>query len=153
VTLLCPENSLKSKAAHAHANTTIRDKVEKGQVRLNLEGKTEQALEADCALVAIGVRPIVPSGLSIALDKKGFISVDDRYQTNVPGVFAAGDVIGPPRLAHVASWEAIQAVEGIFIEGFQPQRMKEFPGCTYSQPQVVSIGLTEKAAKEQGLAF
>jgi dihydrolipoamide dehydrogenase len=91
--------------------------------------------------------------LSIALDKKGFISVDDRYQTNVPGVFAAGDVIGPPWLAHVASWEAIQAVEGIFIEGFRPQRMKEFPGCTYCQPQVASIGLTEKAAKEQGLAF
>jgi dihydrolipoamide dehydrogenase len=128
-------------------------KVEKGQVRVDLEGKQSQALEGDCALIAIGVSPIVPAGVSITLDKKGFIAVDNNYQTNVPGIFAAGDVIGPPWLAHVAMWEAIQTVEGIFIKGFRPQRVKEFPGCTYCQPQVASIGLTERAAKEQGLKF
>ena len=83
------ERSLSKQGIKILTNTKVASaKVEKGQVRLNLEGKTAQALEADCALVAIGVSPIVPSGLSIALDKKGFISVNDRYQTNVPGVFA-----------------------------------------------------------------
>jgi dihydrolipoamide dehydrogenase len=120
---------------------------------VSIEGKQAQELEGDCALIAIGVSPVIPVGVPITLDQKGFISVDDRYQTNVPGIFAAGDVIGPPWLAHVAMWEAIQTVEGIFTKGFRPQRLKEFPGCTYCQPQVASIGLTERAAKEQGLKF
>ena len=128
-------------------------KVEPGKVSVTLEGKQAQVVEADCVLVAIGVSPIVPAGIPIALDKKGFIGVNDRYQTNVPGVFAAGDVIGPPWLAHVAMWEAIQVVQGIFTKGFRPQRIKAFPGCTYCQPQVASIGLTERAAKEQELKF
>jgi dihydrolipoamide dehydrogenase len=148
------EKSLSKQGIKIFTNTKVGSaKVEKGQVRVNLEGKQAQELEADCALVAIGVSPVVPAGVTIALDQKGFISVDDRYQTNVPGIFAAGDVIGPPWLAHVASWEAIQTVGGIFTKGFRPQRSKEFPGCTYCQPQVASIGLTEKAAKEQGLNF
>src|ERR1700732_1432052 len=148
------EKSLSKQGIKIFTNTTVASaKAEKGQVRVNLEGKQAQELQADCALIAIGVSPIVPTGVSITLDKKGFISVDDRYQTNVPGIFAAGDVIGPPWLAHVASWEAIQTVEGIFTKGFRPQRVKEFPGCTYCQPQVASIGLTEQAAKEQGLKF
>lgn len=148
------EKSLSKQGIKIFTNTKVGDaKVERGQVRVNLEGKQAQVLEADCALVAIGVSPIVPTGLPITLDKKGFISVDNRYQTNVPGIFAAGDVIGPPWLAHVASWEAIQTLEGIFIKGFQPQRVQAFPGCTYCQPQVASIGVTERAAKEQGLSF
>jgi dihydrolipoamide dehydrogenase len=148
------EKSLSKQGIKIFTNTKVASaKAEKGEVRVNLEGKQAQELQADCALIAIGVSPIVPAGVSITLDKKGFISVDDRYQTNVPGIFAAGDVIGPPWLAHVAMWEAIQTVEGIFTKGFRPQRVKEFPGCTYCQPQVASIGLTERAAKEQGLKF
>jgi pyruvate/2-oxoglutarate dehydrogenase complex dihydrolipoamide dehydrogenase (E3) component len=66
------ERSLSKQGIKILTNTKVASaKVEKGQVRLNLEGKTAQALEADCALAAIGVSPIVPSGLSIALDKKG----------------------------------------------------------------------------------
>jgi dihydrolipoamide dehydrogenase len=148
------ERSLSKQGIKIFTDTKVGSaKVSKGGVRVNLEGKQSQELEADCALVAIGVSPIVPAGVPITLDKKGFIAVDDNYQTNVPGIFAAGDVIGPPWLAHVAMWEAIQTVEGIFIKGFRPQRLKEFPGCTYCQPQVASIGLTERAAKEQGLKF
>ena len=92
------------------------------------------------------------NGIQPKLDKKGFVDVNDHYETSIRGVFAAGDVIGPPWLAHVASWEAIQAVEGIFMD-HKPKRAKIFPGCTYCQPQVASVGSTERAAKEQGLKF
>jgi dihydrolipoamide dehydrogenase len=68
-------------------------------------------------------------------------------------VFAAGDIIGPPWLAHVASWEAVQAVNGMFDAAFRPKKIETFPGCTYCQPQVASIGLTERAAKEKNLKF
>jgi dihydrolipoamide dehydrogenase len=121
-------------------------------VRLSVEGKKAETIEGECVLVAIGVAPLLPKGIPLKLDKKGFIEVNDGYETSAKGIFAAGDVIGPPWLAHVASWEAIQAVEGIFA-GHKPKRVKIFPGCTYCQPQVASVGLTERAAKEQGLKF
>ncbi len=66
-------------------------------------------------LVAIGVVPLLPGGkLKLELTERGYIKTDDRYETSAQGVYAAGDIIGPPWLAHVASWEAIQAVEGMF---------------------------------------
>ena len=122
-------------------------------VRVTIEGKKQETLEGDCVLVAVGVAPLLPKGAQLKLDKKGYIEVNDRYETNLSGVYAAGDVIGPPWLAHVASWEAIQAVEGMFITNRKPKRVKVYPGCTYCQPQVASVGLTERAAKEQGLKF
>jgi dihydrolipoamide dehydrogenase len=121
-------------------------------VRISVEGKKAETIEGECVLVAIGVAPLLPKGLQLKLDKKGFIEVNDRYETSAKGIFAAGDVIGPPWLAHVASWEAIQVVEGIFA-GHKPKQVKVFPGCTYCQPQVASVGLTERAAKELGLKF
>ena len=117
-----------------------------------MEGKKQETLEAECVLVAIGVAPLLPRGLELRLDRKGYIEVDGRYQTSVKNVFAAGDIIGPPWLAHVAMWEAIQAVEGMFTS-HNPKRVRQFPSCTYCQPQVASVGLTERAAKEQGLQF
>jgi dihydrolipoamide dehydrogenase len=130
-------------------------KVETGKksVQVTYEGKQSGTLEGDTVLVAIGVRPIVPQGLELKLDAKGYIAVNDRYETNQPGVYAAGDVIGPPWLAHVAMWEAIQLVDGLFVPNFTPKRVKIFPGCTYCQPQVASVGLTEAAAKQAGLTF
>ena len=114
----------------------------------------EQVLEADVCLVAIGVQPLLPGGQQkIALTDRGYIQTNDRYETSVPGVYAAGDIIGPPWLAHVASFEAIQAVNGMFEPGFAPRKVGVFPGCTYCQPQVASVGLTERAAKEKGLKF
>ncbi len=62
-------------------------------------------------------------------------------------------IIGPPWLAHVASFEAIQAIDGMFVKGFKPKKVGVFPGCTYCQPQVASVGLTERAANEKGLKF
>ena len=114
----------------------------------------EKTLEAEVALVAIGISPVLPGGsLKIGLDEKGFIKVNDRYETTVPGIYAAGDIIGPPWLAHVASFEAIEAVEGLFVPGHKPKQVTVFPGCTYCHPQVASVGLTERAAKEKGLKF
>lgn len=122
------------------------------RVRISLEGAKPQTLEADCTIVAIGVVPLVPKSPEINRDKRGYIQVDDRYQTSIPGIYAAGDVIGPPWLAHVASWEAIQAVEGLFTD-HRPKKVTLFPGCTYCQPQVASAGLTEQAAKEKELKY
>jgi dihydrolipoamide dehydrogenase len=114
----------------------------------------EQVLEADVCLVAIGVQPLLPGGnQKIELTERGYLKTNDRYETNVPGVYAAGDIIGPPWLAHVASFEAIQAVGGMFEQGFKPKKVTNFPGCTYCQPQVASVGLTERAAKEKGLKY
>ena len=111
-----------------------------------------ETLEADVLLVAIGVTPVLPPGLEFKRDPRGYVQTDDAYQTNVPGVYAAGDIIGPPWLAHVASWEAIQCVEGLY-HGKKPRKVTVFPGCTYCQPQVASVGLTERAAKEKGIAY
>jgi dihydrolipoamide dehydrogenase len=113
----------------------------------------EKVIEADVALVAIGVQPVLPGGALKFELVKGFLKTDDRYQTSVPGVYAAGDIIGPPWLAHVASYEAIQAVEGMVDAKFKPKKVGVFPGCTYCQPQVASVGLTERAAKEKGVKF
>jgi dihydrolipoamide dehydrogenase len=113
----------------------------------------EKTIEADIALVAIGIAPVLPAG-SLKLELvKGFLKTNDRYETSVKGVFAAGDIIGPPWLAHVASFEAVQAVEGMFDPRFKPKKVTIFPGCTYCHPQVASVGLTERAAKEAGKKF
>jgi dihydrolipoamide dehydrogenase len=114
----------------------------------------EKVLEADVCLVAIGVQPLLPGGsLKVGLTDRGYIQTNDRYETTVPGVYGAGDIIGPPWLAHVASFEAIQAVEGMFVKDHKPKKVTVFPGCTYCHPQVASVGLTERAAKEKGLKF
>ncbi len=113
----------------------------------------QETVSAEVCLVAIGVKPLLPGGLPLKLTERGYIATDGRYQTSEKSVFAAGDIIGPPWLAHVASFEAIEAVNGLFKPGYQPKKVNLFPGCTYCQPQVASIGLTERAAKEKGLKF
>ena len=133
-----------------NAKTTKTERTQSG-VAITMEGK--EKIEAEVCLVAIGVQPLLPDGkLQPKLTKRGYIDTSERYETSLPGVYAAGDIIGPPWLAHVASWEAIQAVEGMFGE-IEPRKVGAFPGCTYCQPQVASIGLTERAAKESGRKF
>jgi dihydrolipoamide dehydrogenase len=132
---------------------TAQVETTKKGVRVTLEGKSSETLKAEIALIAIGVMPLLPNGkLKPELTERGYLKTDDRYQTSLKGIYAAGDIIGPPWLAHVASWEAIQAVEGMFGKAV-PRKVREFPGCTYCQPQVASIGLTERAAKESGRKF
>ncbi len=118
-------------------------------------GGAASTVEAESLLIAVGVVPnldgAVSSKVRLELDR-GYVKVDDRYETNVKGIYAAGDIIGPPWLAHVATFEAIQAVNAMFGHAHQG-RVKVFPGCTYCQPQIASTGLTEKACKEKGLAY
>ncbi|MEM8494194.1 MAG: dihydrolipoyl dehydrogenase [Planctomycetota bacterium] len=123
-------------------------------------GKTE-TIEADHALVAIGVRGrfdgLFEDSLGVEIFK-GHIKVDYHapgtdYHTSVPGIYAVGDVIGPPWLAHVASEEAIVAVERMFGHTAPDIDYGSIPGCTYCNPQVASIGLTEQACKDQGIAY
>jgi len=148
------EKALTKQGIKILTNTkTTTTETTKSGVRISVEGKSSETVEADICLVAVGVTPLLPGGkLKLELTDRGYIRTDDRYETNAKGVYAAGDIIGPPWLAHVASWEAIQAVEGMFDE-IEPRKIREFPGCTYCQPQVASIGLTERAAKESGEKF
>lgn len=115
------------------------------------KGKTKDII-ADVCLVAIGVASVLPGGLEPELDRD-FIKVGDRYETSIPKVYAVGDISGPPWLAHTASFEAIQCVEGLFVEGKTPRKVGNFPSCTYANPQVASVGKTERALKEQGVDY
>jgi dihydrolipoamide dehydrogenase len=148
------EKALTKQGIKILTNTkTTKTETTKQGVRVAVEGKAAETIEAEVCLVAIGVVPLVPDGkLKLEVSKRGYIKTDDRYETSAKGVYAAGDIIGPPWLAHVASWEAIQAVEGMF-DRINPRKIRDFPGCTYCQPQVASIGLTERAAKESGKKF
>ena len=117
------------------------------------EGK--KTIEASTFLVAIGVmgnvEGLVADELKLEI-VKNHIKADAKkgYATNVPGIYAVGDVIGPPWLAHVAHHEAVACVERLF--GFADHSIDytNIPGCTYTDPGVASVGLTEKAAKEAG---
>ncbi len=111
-----------------------------------------EEITADVCLVAIGVAPVLPGGMEPELDR-GFIKVGDRYETSIPSVYACGDISGPPWLAHTASFEAMQCVEGMFVEGHTPRKVGNFPGCTYAHPQVASVGKTERALKEEGIDY
>jgi dihydrolipoamide dehydrogenase len=128
--------------------------VGKKSVRAELvAGDARTAVEADVVLSAIGVVANLDGVLAPTLKpelERNFLRVGDDYQTSMRGVYGAGDIIGPPWLAHVATYEAVNAVNGMFGHG-KPKRVRNFPSCTYCQPQVASTGLTERAAREKGL--
>ena len=149
--------AFKKQKIAVHTGTKVEDvEVGKNSVTMNLvKGEKSEKKEAEAVLLAIGVEAYTEGLLSPKVKPKsdrGYVVVDDNYKTSVDGIYAAGDLIGPPWLAHVATYEALQAVNGIFGHG-EPQRVKEFPGCTYCLPQVASIGLTEEKAKEDGVAY
>ncbi len=115
--------------------------------------KGEQTIECDQVLSAVGVAGNVEDiGLDVAGVKaeKGQITVDEFYRTNADGIYAIGDVAGPPWLAHKASHEGILCVEKIAGKNVRPINYNNIPGCTYCQPQIASVGYTEDAAKEAG---
>ena len=122
------------------------------KVTVDKDGRQE-ILECDKVLVAIGVQPNVEGlgleTIGIASDRSGII-VDDRMATNVPGIYAIGDVNGKMPLAHVASAQALVAVED--IAGLETQALDYayMPRATYCHPQIASFGLTETQAREQG---
>jgi dihydrolipoamide dehydrogenase len=110
-------------------------------------------LECDIVLSAVGVSTnlegIGLEELGVKTDK-GRVLVDEYYKTNVPGVYAIGDIVSGPALAHVASAEGITCVEKIAGHHPEPINYQNIPGCTYCQPEIASVGLTEKQAIEAG---
>lgn len=115
--------------------------------------KGEEILEADIVLSAVG---IVSNIENIGLEEvgvktdKGKVLVDDFYKTNIEGIYAIGDIVKGPALAHVASAEGIICVEKIAGHHPAPLNYNNIPGCTYCSPEIASVGMTEKAAREAG---
>ncbi|MFN8208134.1 MAG: dihydrolipoyl dehydrogenase [Bacteroidales bacterium] len=115
--------------------------------------KGEEVHEAEIVLSAVGVTPnlegIGLEELGVVLEK-GKVKVDEYYRTSVAGVYAIGDIVHGPALAHVASAEGICCVEKIAGHHTEPVDYSNIPGCTYTSPEIASVGLTEKAAREAG---
>lgn len=115
--------------------------------------KGDEVLECDALLSAVGIKTNIEGigleNLGIKTDRDKIV-VDDYYQTSVPGVYAIGDVVHGPALAHVASAEGIICVEKIAGEKPEPLDYNNIPGCTYCSPEIASVGYTEEAAKEAG---
>jgi dihydrolipoamide dehydrogenase len=116
--------------------------------------KGEEVLEADIILSAVGIKSNIENigledvGIAVDRDK---ILVNNYYQTNIPGYYAIGDVTPGQALAHVASAEGILCIEKIAGQHVEALDYGNIPGCTYCSPEIASVGLTEKQAKEQGL--
>ena len=126
------------------------------EIKVNMknrkDGKTE-TIVCDVVLSAAGVTPNIENiGLEELgiVTERGYIKVDEYYQTNVPGVYAIGDVLPTQALAHVASAEGITCVEKIAGHHPEPVDYNNIPGCTYCIPEIASVGYTEQAAKEAG---
>jgi dihydrolipoamide dehydrogenase len=119
---------------------------------LKREGQTS-TLEVERVLVATGRRPVLEGlghdRIGVAMNGR-FVAVDEYMRTNVPNVYAIGDVVATPALAHVASHEGILAVDHIAGKPVHPIDYLAVPNCTYSHPEVASVGLTERAARERG---
>ena len=115
--------------------------------------KGVEIVEAEVVLSAVGITPNIENigleELGITIEK-GRVKVDEFYRTNVEGVYAIGDIVQGPALAHVASAEGIACVEKIAGQDTKPVDYKNIPGCTYTTPEVSSVGMSEKAAKEAG---
>lgn len=118
----------------------------------NKKGEIETH-EAEIVLSAVGITPNIENigleELGVATER-GRVKVDGHYRTNVPGVYAIGDIVGGPALAHVASAEAICCVEAIAGLNPAPVDYSNIPGCTYVTPEVASVGLSEAKAREAG---
>jgi dihydrolipoamide dehydrogenase len=129
--------------------------IQEGRVHatVTLPSGETRILITEKALIAVGRRPVSEG---IGLEKlrvatsRGFIPVDESMQTNIPGIFAIGDVVPTQQLAHLASHEGILAMRHIAGEHTEPINYDLVPNCTYCSPEVASVGLTENAARERG---
>ncbi|MEZ5880117.1 MAG: dihydrolipoyl dehydrogenase [Nitratireductor sp.] len=140
---------------HTEAKVT---KVEKGansvKATVELKGGKTEVIEADRLISAVGVQGNIENlgleELGIKTDR-GCVVIDEYCRTNVEGIYAIGDVAGPPMLAHKAEHEGVICVEKIAgVPGVHAMDKNKIPGCTYCHPQVASVGLTEAKAKEAG---
>lgn len=150
------EKSFKKAGISIMTNASVEsvDTSGKGCVVTVKTAKGEEKIECDVVLSAVGIETNIEGiGLEevgIATDK-GRVLVNDFYQTNIPGYYAIGDIVPGPALAHVASAEGIICVEKIAGHHPEPLDYGNIPGCTYASPEIASVGMTEKAAKEAGM--
>jgi dihydrolipoamide dehydrogenase len=153
------QRSFEKQGITVHVGTKVenvrvkKDKVELSLVKTGESNSTE--VEAETLLIAIGVTPNLEGALSPKVKpelERGYLKVNDNYETTIKGIYGAGDIIGPPWLAHVATFEAVNAVNAMFGH-HHAGRVKIFPGATYCQPQIASTGLTEKQCKEKKLEY
>jgi dihydrolipoamide dehydrogenase len=149
------ERSFKKSGIDIMTNSSV-ESVDTSGAMLKVKVKTpkgEQILECDTVLSAAGVVTNIENigleELGVKVDK-GKIVVNEWYQTNVAGIYAIGDIVPGPALAHVASAEGIICVEKIAGHHPEPLNYGNIPGCTYSNPEIASVGMTEKAAREAG---
>ena len=150
------ERVFKKRGIKSQTNTKL-EKLEKTKDGVKVTGTSngkQVVLEAEMFLVAVGRMPYLEGlGLEntkVQVDKRGTIVVDEFCRTGEPGVFAIGDAIATPWLAHLASKEGIMVVEQIAGQQAEPINMRLVPNCTYCDPEVASVGLTEQKAKEEG---
>jgi dihydrolipoyl dehydrogenase len=144
--------------SHTGAKATGARASDGVEIDVELAGGNRQTLRADYLLVATGRGPVTTGlnadGVGLQMEK-GYIKVDAQYRTNVPGISAIGDVItlggpGHPQLAHVSSAEGIITAERIAGQETRLLNYDHVPGCTYCDPEIGSVGLTEREAKERG---
>lgn len=149
------ERSLKKSGITIMTNSSVEkvDTTGEGVKATVKTAKGEEILEADVLLSAVGIKSNIEN---IGLEETGIatdrdkILVNDFYQTNIPGYYAIGDVVPGQALAHVASAEGILCVEKIAGLHVEPLDYGNIPGCTYATPEIASVGMTEKKAKEAG---
>lgn len=149
------ERSFKKAGINVMTNSSV-EKVEATTNGVKATVKTSKGveiIEADIVLSAVGIKSNIEKigleevGIVVDRDK---ILVNEFYQTNIPGYYAIGDVVPGPALAHVASAEGITCVEKIAGMHVDPIDYSNIPGCTYCMPEIASVGLTEKKAREAG---
>lgn len=149
------ERSFKKSGINVMTNSSVEavDTSGKGVKATVKTPKGQEILEADIVLSAVGIKSNIENigleDVGIVVDRDKII-VNDWYQTNIPGYYAIGDVVPGPALAHVASAEGITCVEK--IKGLHTEAIDygNIPGCTYASPEIASVGMTEKQAKEAG---
>lgn len=147
----------KLRATVMTATTVKAVRIHDGRCEVEVEGKKGvETLETEIVLSAVGIKSNIEGlgleevGVKVERDK---VVVDENFRTSVDGVYAVGDIIATPALAHVASAEAIRCVEAIC--GLQPKRIdySSIPSCIFTSPEIASVGLTEKQAAEQGIGY
>ncbi|MFK7000915.1 dihydrolipoyl dehydrogenase [Flavobacterium oreochromis] len=149
------ERSLKKAGINIMTNASVEkvDTTGEGVKATVKTAKGEEILEADIVLSAVGIKTNIEGigleDVGIATDRDKVL-VNAYYQTNIPGYYAIGDITPGQALAHVASAEGIICVEKIAGLHVEPLDYGNIPGCTYATPEIASVGLTEKAAKEKG---
>jgi dihydrolipoamide dehydrogenase len=149
--------AFKKQGIAVHLSSSVETKKGKNgvDVKITAADKTETALVVDQVLVAVGMVPnshdLGLEAAGVKTDERGFITVNARQETSLKGVYAIGDVAGKQLLAHKASAEAEAAISAILGHPGHGVDYSQIPGATYCQPQVASVGLTEKACKEKGI--